>query len=218
MASGGPFRAVVLGGSAGATEAMVAILGGLPPGFGLEVVAVRHLHASDQGGFAGALAHSSRLPVAEARDGEAVTAGRVVTAPANYHLLVERDETLALTVDDKVNWSRPSIDVTFESCARCWGPGLVAVLLSGANHDGAAGLRWVRALGGLAIVQEPGTAPYPVMPQSAVDLGAVDETLAAADIGRRLAMLGGVAAVGDSSRAGTGARARCGTAVTAGRP
>ena len=98
-------------------------------------------------------------------------------APANYHMLVERNGTIALSVDERVNWSRPSIDVLFDSAAHVWGERLIAAILSGASSDGAQGIHTVKALGGLCIAQDPRTAEHPVMPQAAIDAGAVDRVM-----------------------------------------
>ena len=183
-------RAVVLGGSAGGVEALVVILSGLPSNFGLPVLLVQHLHASDDGGLARHLARVTRLRVIEPCDKERIEAGCVYVAPANYHMLVERSGTVALSTDEKVNWSRPSIDVLFESAALAWGESLIAIVLSGANADGAKGMQIVKAAGGLVIAQDPAEAEQPVMPQAAIDTGAVDEVLRSEEIGGLLAGLG----------------------------
>ncbi len=180
---------ILAGGSAGACDALEVILAVLPASFGLPILVVQHLHPTDGGAFARRLSEISPLPVVEARDKAPVRAGCVHAAPANYHMLVERDGTIGLCVDEKVNWSRPSIDVLFESAARVWGSFAVAVLLSGASEDGVEGLRAVRAAGGRTIVQDPVTARYPVMPGRAVEEGVADEVLSPGQIGARLAAL-----------------------------
>ena len=119
-----------------------------------------------------------------------ILGGRVYTAPANYHLLVEREGTISLSVSEKVNWSRPSIDVLFESAALVWRDALVAVILSGASADGAQGLNAVKAVGGRTIAQDPASAEIPLMPRAAIEAGAVDEVLQPAQIARRLIELG----------------------------
>jgi two-component system chemotaxis response regulator CheB len=186
----GQYKAVVIGGSAGCFEALREILSALPREFTLPVLVVQHLHPSDDGSFARHLVSAMQLQVVEPCDKEPIDRGRVYTAPANYHLLVERDGTIALSVDERVNWSRPSIDVLFESAARVWGAAVIAILLSGANTDGVEGMRAVRAAGGLTIAQDPAVAEYPVMPQAAIDAGAVDEVLRLEKIGKRLIELG----------------------------
>jgi two-component system chemotaxis response regulator CheB len=111
------------------------------------------------------------LPVREAYDKARVAEGGIWFAPADYHLLVEADGTLALSVDEPVNYSRPSIDVLFESAAVAYGPGLLAVVLTGASADGAAGAECVRRAGGTVIVQAPESAEIPLMPQAAITRG-----------------------------------------------
>ena len=162
------FRAVVMGASAGGLKALTAVLSRLPETFALPVLVVQHLHASDDGRFAEHLDSLVSVAVKEARDKETICPGQVYLAPANYHMLVEREETIALSVDDRVNWSRPSIDVLFESAAAVWGRSLIGVILSGANHDGAAGMSAIVDQGGVAIAQDPATADRPEMPSAAI--------------------------------------------------
>jgi two-component system chemotaxis response regulator CheB len=182
--------AVVIGASAGGLEALAAVLEPLPADYRPPILLVQHLHPSDGGQLAAHLDRQLAVRVIEARDKQAIRAGCVHVAPADYHLLVERDWTLALSVDEPVCWSRPSIDVLFDSAARVWGRALVGVVLSGANHDGAAGLRQIGRFGGLTVVQRPRSALHPVMPQSAIDAGPVAEVLEPPAIGRLLARLG----------------------------
>jgi two-component system chemotaxis response regulator CheB len=109
--------------------------------------------------------------------------GTIYLAPANYHLLVEKDKTLALTVDEAVNYSRPSIDVLFESAADVFGQGLIGVILTGANEDGSQGFKIIKETGGITVVQDPATAGVSVMPQAAVDCVEVDHLLPLEEIG-----------------------------------
>ena len=194
------YRAVVMGGSAGGVEAMAAILSALPADFALPVLVVQHLHPSDAGLSARHLAGATGLSVVEPCDKERIERGRVYAAPANYHMLVERDGTICLSVDERINWSRPSIDVLFESAARAWGQAVVAVIVSGANSDGAKGMRAVREAGGITIAQDPASAQNPVMPQAAIDTEAVDEVLRPKKIGQRLGRLGSSTNVERGSR------------------
>lgn len=184
------YKAIVIGGSAGGVEALETILPALPENFGLPVLVVQHLHPSDDGSFARHLARATRLPVVEPCDKERIEPGRIYAAPANYHMLVERDGTISLSVDKRVNWSRPSIDVLFESAARAWREAVIAVILSGANADGTEGMRAVKSAGGLTIAQDPAGAGNPVMPRAAIDAGAVAEVLGMEEIGRRLVEIG----------------------------
>ena len=183
------FRAIVIGGSAGGVEGLTAIFAALPADFELPVLVVQHLHPSDDGAFARHLARVTRLTVVEPCDKERIERGRVYAAPASYHMLVDRNGSISLSVDEKVNWSRPSIDVLFESAAIALGEAVVAVLLSGASVDGAEGMHAVREAGGLTIAQDPEDAEYPLMPQSAIDVQAADKVLQAEEIGRLLAEL-----------------------------
>ncbi|MEE8326923.1 MAG: chemotaxis protein CheB [candidate division NC10 bacterium] len=180
------FRAVVIGGSAGAVEALAAILSPLPADFTLPILVVQHLHPSDDGSFAQHLNRVTRLRVVEPCDKERIEHGCVYAAPANYHMLVEKTGTISLSVEEKVNWSRPSIDVLFESAALAWGESVIAVILSGANADGTRGMQTVMETGGLTIAQDPASAESPVMPQAAIDARAVDEVLWLVEIGQRL--------------------------------
>ena len=184
-----PFRVVVIGGSAGGVEALSVILSALPVVYTLPILVVQHLHPSDNGAFVSYIARTVNLPVSEPCDKERIECGHVYTAPANYHMLLERDGTVSLSVDLRVNWSRPSIDVLFESAALVWGDAVVAVILSGANADGAKGMRAIREAGGLNIAQDLASAEYPIMPKAALDAGVVDEMLCPRDIGLRLAKL-----------------------------
>lgn len=183
------YEAVVMGGSAGGLKVFSAIVGTLPRGFKIPILLVQHLHYEDDGAFARHLAATSKLPVIEPCDKESIAGGTVYVAPAGYHMLVEQDRTIALSTEEKVNWSRPSIDVLFESAAGVWSERVVAVILSGASNDGTAGLEIVKSAGGLTIAQSPDSAEYPFMPCSAIDSGAVDEVLTLEQIIARIAGL-----------------------------
>ncbi|MCB2185542.1 MAG: chemotaxis protein CheB [Deltaproteobacteria bacterium] len=200
-----PFRAVVLGGSAGGTAALLTLLEPLEKDFPLPLIVVSHLHKSDHGAFCAHLASATPLAVKEAGDKEPLLPGHLYTAPADYHLLVERGGALALSVDPKVHWARPSIDVLFESAARAYAEDLVAVILSGANDDGAAGLRLIAAYGGLCLAQDPATADSPFMPQAGIHLANIKLVLPPDAIGQVLAAMGR-ANLADRAREGGGER------------
>lgn len=180
------YKVVVIGASAGGVEALSAIFSNLKKNFKLPILIVQHLHYTDDGAFAEHLGRLTSLPVTEPCDKEKIKKGHVYTAPANYHMLVERDMTVSLSVDEKVKWSRPSIDVLFESAAAAFGEKVIAIILSGANADGTDGMLAIKKQGGLNIAQQPETAEYPVMPQSAIDAGFVKEILKPEDIGLKL--------------------------------
>jgi two-component system chemotaxis response regulator CheB len=159
---------VAFGGSAGAFEGLLSVLPALPESLPVPVVVIVHLGADAGTGLAEALAACCTLRVVEAEDKMRMTAGFVYVAPAGYHLLVERAGTLALSADAPVHYSRPSIDVLFESIAVAFGPRAFAVLLSGASADGADGLAAIRKRGGLTWVQRPETARISLMPKEAL--------------------------------------------------
>ncbi|MBS0537659.1 MAG: chemotaxis protein CheB [Proteobacteria bacterium] len=160
-------RAVVIGASAGALEALSAILPALPADFALPIFIVVHIPPDKQSVLATLFQASSPIMVREAEDKEPIRGGTAYFAPPDYHLLVEADGHLSLSSDELVLYSRPSIDVLFESASDAYGPGLIGVILSGANEDGAAGLRAVVDAGGTAVVQNPDKAFAPAMPEAA---------------------------------------------------
>jgi two-component system chemotaxis response regulator CheB len=176
--------AVVIGGSAGGVEALVAIVAALPADFPAAVLIVLHRGARDDDGatLAALLARHCALPVDDAWDHQPVQAGEVVMAPAGYHLLVDCGPVLALSVDEPVLWSRPAIDPLFESAADCWGPRLLAIVLTGASEDGSAGALAVRRAGGELWVQDPADAAVALMPQAAIDRAGADRVLSLAHI------------------------------------
>jgi two-component system, chemotaxis family, protein-glutamate methylesterase/glutaminase len=180
---------VVIGGSAGGIEVLKVLLGALPAHFGAAVMIVSHLPAASPSYLVPALAHRCALPVLEPDAGELIVPGRVHVAPAGYHMLVEVDRTVALSTDAAVRFSRPSIDVLFDSAAQVYGERLLGVLLSGANDDGAHGLERVRAQGGTAWVQEPASAASPEMPRAAIARGAADAVYNPETLAQRLAAL-----------------------------
>ncbi len=157
---------VVVGVSAGGLDAVCLILKGLPKEFGFALIVVQH-RSRDSDALCQVLQTCSGMPVQEAVDKEAVETGKVYLAPADYHLLID-DEHFALSVDEPELYSRPSIDLTFESVADSYGARAVGVVLTGANRDGARGLRRIVDRGGLALVQDPSTAEVAMMPESAL--------------------------------------------------
>lgn len=175
-------RAVAIGGSAGSLPVIIQLLSALDPQFPFPLLIVLHRKNDYESGLAQVLAHRTPLPVTEAEDKESIEPGTVYLAPANYHVLVEKDFTLSLDVSEKVHFSRPSIDVTFQTAAEAYGAGLTAVLLSGANADGTDGLLAVRKYGGRTIVQDPQEAQTPFMPDSAIRSKTVDHILDTAGI------------------------------------
>ena len=184
------YQAVVGGVSAGGLDALKSLLAVIPKDFALALAIVQHRRPEQDDFLAGHLSKACRLPVKEAEDKEAVIGGMVYLAPANYHLLIESDKTFSLSTDEKVNFSRPSIDVLFETAAEAYGSRLIGVILTGASRDGATGLRRIKEKDGLAIVQDPQTAEYPAMPLAALQETEVDHMLSIERIGRLLCEYG----------------------------
>jgi two-component system chemotaxis response regulator CheB len=165
-----PIRAVAIGASAGAVEALLRLLPGLPADYSLALLIVVHLPVDAESTLATLLASRCRIAVKEAEDKEPIRPGVAYLAPANYHLLVEPDFHLSLSSDEPVLFSRPSIDVLFESAADAYGSALAGIVLTGANDDGARGLHAICAAGGVGWVQAPAAAQAGKMPQAALDL------------------------------------------------
>ncbi|KQY23770.1 chemotaxis protein CheB [Rhizobium sp. Root482] len=163
-------EAVVIGASAGALEALSIILHVLPGNFRMPIIVVVHVPPDKRSILAELFRAKCQLSVQEADDKEPIAGGTVYFAPADYHLLVESNKTLSLSSDEPVLFSRPSIDVLFESAADAYGMSLIAIVLTGANHDGAKGLRTVVDAGGAAIVQDPDSAFADAMPKAAIEM------------------------------------------------
>lgn len=181
--------AVVVGASAGGVEALLTIYGRLPPGYRLPIISVLHLPEARPSQLALVFASRLAVPVKEADDKEAIVPGQLYFAAPAYHLSVERDLTLSLSQEERVYYSRPSIDYLFESAADAYGDRLAGVLLTGANNDGARGLARIKEYGGLTVVQEPSEARSPIMPEAALALHSPDYLLPLDDIGRLLVEL-----------------------------
>lgn len=181
----GRYQIIVIGGSAGSTAALTELLPIFPADYLLPVVVVQHLHPWQDSSFVQQFAHCA-LAVKEASEKEPICAGCIYFAPPNYHLLIEPDRTFSLSIDEKVNYARPSIDVLFESAADVYAPRLIGVVLSGTNSDGARGLRLIKERGGLTIVQDPQTAESAYMPKAALEMTPVDHVLALRELGTLL--------------------------------
>lgn len=170
-------QVVAIGASTGGLGALQTILSALPADFPAALLIVQHRKAAAKDLLSEILGRTCLLGVQEATDKMLIRTGQVYLAPANYHLLVERDYSLSLSIDERVSYARPSIDVLFETAAEAYGKNLVGVLLTGANHDGTAGFRRIKAQRGLTIAQDPETAEAQTMPQSAIQAGVVDLVL-----------------------------------------
>ncbi|HKO90818.1 MAG TPA: chemotaxis protein CheB [Polyangiaceae bacterium] len=185
----GNVQAIVAGGSAGAIEALVRILPALPADFSIPIAIALHVHPNKPSHLAQILGMHSALMVKEAEDKEPLLPRTVYLAPPNYHLLLEAQRHFSLSVDEPVLFSRPAIDVLFDSAADAFGPALVGLLLTGGSEDGARGLAHIQRAGGLALVQAPSTATVPHMPEAALRLFAPDHLLPLDEIGPFLARL-----------------------------
>jgi two-component system chemotaxis response regulator CheB len=171
MTSRPPVKAVVIGGSAGSLASLLVILKELPADYQPAVFLTVHVPPnSKRSALVGILQMQCQVTVIEAEDKEPIRGGTIYVAPSNYHLLVEKSGSLALSADDPVLFSRPSIDVMFESAADVYGNALAGVVLSGANHDGAQGLKLIDQAGGLAVVEDPAQAYAAVMPLAALEV------------------------------------------------
>ncbi len=163
-----PLRAVAIGASAGGVQALSAILPALPVDYPLPVLVVVHVPPDRDNALVPLFQSKCRVAVKEAEDKEPALPGVVYFAPSDYHLMVELDGSLALSSDEHVNHSRPSIDVLFETAADAFGPGVAGVVLTGANSDGANGLRAILEAGGQGLVEDPAAAYAQAMPAAAV--------------------------------------------------
>ena len=179
-------EAVVIGASAGGVEALSQILPALPPSFRPALFIVLHLPRERPSLLVDIYATRCTLPVREADDKEPVEPGTVYFAPPDYHMLVERSRQIALSTDEPVHFSRPSIDVLFESAADVYGNRLLGVILTGGNEDGAAGLHAVHRAGGVTVVQQPDSAQVPLMVVSALQRNPADFVLSLPELAQLL--------------------------------
>ena len=163
-------QAVLIGGSAGAIEVVSLVLAALPADFPTPVVVIIHLPKNRPSALPGALRGKCRLVLREPLDKEPLAPATVYLAPPGYHLLIDPGPVFALSVDDPVNFSRPSVDVLFQSAADVLGGRCAAVLVSGASSDGAQGLLAIQKAGGLVAIQDPAEAGQAAMPSAALAL------------------------------------------------
>ncbi len=185
----GRIDAVVIGASAGGIDALMTLLPALGANVGAPIFIVLHLPRDRPSLLPDIFAPRCPLPVCEAQDKEPVRPGTVYFAPPDYHLLIDAGPRLALSSDELVNYSRPSIDVLFESAADVYGAGLLGIILSGANEDGAAGLAAVHNAGGMTIVQQPRSAQVKSMVLSALNRNPASHVLELEGISALLATL-----------------------------
>lgn len=161
-------KLVIIGGSAGSLQALLQILPFIENAVSFAIVIVVHRKNSDEQTLEDLIALKSKIKVKEVEDKVPLKAGFIYIAPSNYHLLFEKDETLSLDTSEKINYSRPSIDVAFESAAEIYGSHLIGILLSGSNSDGTVGMQAVKQAGGITVVQNPISAEMSFMPNNAI--------------------------------------------------
>lgn len=166
---------VIIGGSSGSIEVLLELLPGLHSPMSATLIIVVHRGSAAESTLTELLAYRTPIPLREVDEKEPVEAGVIYLAPADYHLLIEADHIFSLDFSEKVNYTRPAIDVTFESAAAVYGPHLTGILLSGANSDGTNGLLAIQQAGGRALVQRPETARVDIMPRQAIRQHAFDQ-------------------------------------------
>jgi two-component system, chemotaxis family, protein-glutamate methylesterase/glutaminase len=171
------YKAVVIGGSAGSFQGVVKILAQLPKGFPLPIIMCLHRLKHVRNGFVEALSIKSVVQVTEPNDKENIKKGSVYLAPANYHMSIELGNNFALSTEEMVNNSRPAIDITLSTSAFVYKEKLIGILLSGANRDGALGMKAIKDKGGLTIVQEPSECMIDTMPKAALAVTKIDYIL-----------------------------------------
>ena len=171
------YEAIVIGVSSGGMNAMKVIFKLLPKDFNIPIIIVQHISPRSENQWIDFLNDKSNLYIKEADEKEKIENGTAYIAPSNYHLLIENDKTFSLTVDERVNFARPSIDVLFESAAEAYKSKLIGVVLTGSNDDGTKGMKRIKEYGGLTIVQDPDTAESSYMPASAIAAMEVDYIL-----------------------------------------
>lgn len=176
------YKAIVIGTSAGGLFAISILLEKLPEDYPIPVIIVQHRSKEPKDLLEEVLQAKCRIRIKQADEKEKIENGFVYIAPPDYHLLIEDDKTFSLTADEHVRFSRPSIDVLFETAAAVFRNTLIGIILTGANHDGAAGIKAIKKSGGITIAQAPDEAQYPFMPKAAIETRAVTHTWTLAEI------------------------------------
>ncbi len=177
------YELICVGASWGGLDAVGRLLSDIPDEIELPIVVAQHRHSASPGTLAELLRLRIRRPVQDVEDKMPIESHNVYIAPPDYHVLVERG-SFALSVDERVQYSRPSIDVLFESAAYAYGPAVIGIILTGANQDGAAGLALVKRRGGVAVIQDPRSAVKRTMPDAAIAATAADAILPLEEIGK----------------------------------
>jgi two-component system chemotaxis response regulator CheB len=179
-----PFGLIAIGCSAGGFDALLELLPHFPATYSPAVVIAIHLSPHSRNSIAEVLQPRCLLRLKEAEDKESIVSGTVYFAPPGYHLLVEPDHTFSLSSEDPVNFSRPSIDVLFESAGIAYRDRVLGILLTGASSDGAKGIATIHTLRGTVFVQDPADAKHPTMPKSALDLVRPDAIFSLSELGQ----------------------------------
>lgn len=182
-------KIIVIGASTGGFEALSTILSGLSQALRATLVVCQHVDKSARINYRMIFRETSGFTLHEAEDKQLIIPGNIYFAPPGYHLYLEADGYFGLSLDALVNWSRPSIDVLFESAAKAYGSNVIGLLLTGANSDGVQGIREIKRLGGTTIAQDPRTALAPLMPRMAIESGCVDYIVELKDIATLLVRL-----------------------------
>ncbi len=169
--------AIVIGVSAGGLKVLHNLFSLLRTDLQTPIIVTQHLSPNDESSLAEVLNFKSRVKVVEAKHSMKIKQNQIYVGPPDYHLIIDRHKTFILSEDDKVNYSRPSIEILFKSASRVYGRNLTGILLTGANEDGSEGLAAIKSNGGLTIVQDPESAEYKVMPLSAIEMGVADKVL-----------------------------------------
>jgi two-component system, chemotaxis family, protein-glutamate methylesterase/glutaminase len=175
-------KLVLIAGSAGSLQVMLSILTAMGREYPIPVLVVLHRNNVFESSLEELMSIRTNLVIKEVEEKEPILPGVVYLCPADYHVLLEQDHTFSLDYSERVNFSRPSIDVTMRSAADVYGEGLIALLLSGGNADGSDGLVYVQSKGGFTVVQDPETAEVPYMPQQAILRMSVDLVVSTEDL------------------------------------
>jgi len=168
------YDVILIGGSSGSLTATIEILENFKESFDKSVVIVLHQLKEKSDLLKDILSAKTKIKTKEPVDKELIKKNIIYIAPANYHLMIEKDKTFSYSIEEPINFSRPSIDVLFETAANVFKEKVVGILLSGANSDGSEGLQKIKNNGGLTIVQDPRSAEYPYMPNAAINNMEVD--------------------------------------------
>src|ERR1017187_5941580 len=176
------YEAIVIGVSSGGMNAMKVMFSLLPKDFNTPIIIVQHISARSDNRWIKLLNNNSNLCIKEADEKEKIEKGTIYFAAPNYHLMIEKNKTFSLTIDERVNYARPSIDVLFESAADAYKDKLIGVVLTGSNNDGTNGIKRIQECGGLTIIQNPETAESDYMPASAIAAIKPDYILSLEDI------------------------------------